>query len=324
MRDHTRGWTGARFATALLAIGAVVLGCSARASSIAFTPQGSGTSYTIGGIDPAPGNALAVGALPLHLGETFQLDYQATVPALIGTNGLDFTPSGLGSTYQLTVVGSFTEVVTSLSSSGTIATLTLAPTQSPNSFFELYYNPKVVANNLAGTGFNVGTLVMAATPAPSLPSVTVYSMSMSGGNPVITSFDKYINNDYPGISTVAGSGSALFTANVSYYNPEFFGTRISEMSFNSSIVTPFNQVNPSALFVGAPGTAPPSVVPHIGTINGENGRDFQLQADSNLSFTAQSVPEPASIILASLGLLGAVGVAACARKRKSLPTTWLR
>ena len=45
----------------------------------------------------------------------------------------------------------FTEVVTGLYLNGTVATFAVAPTQSANSFFELYYNSTVVANNLAGT-----------------------------------------------------------------------------------------------------------------------------------------------------------------------------
>jgi PEP-CTERM motif len=311
MSDQIAGWTATRLATVLWVIGAVLLGSSARAGSIQFAPAGpSGSTYTIGGIDPGPGSALAVGALPLTVGATFQLDYQASIPALIGTNGLDFTPPGLGSTYQLTVVGSFTEVVAS--SSGTEATFALAPTQSPNSFFELYYNPTVVANNLAGTGFNVGTLVLAGTPAPTLASVSVFSLSSPGGT--LPSFDQF-SNHYPGITSVGGSGSSLLSANITYENPAFVGTRISSIQFNSSLVTPFDEVSPSALFVGGPGTSAPSVTANIGTINGVSGPDFQFQADANLSFTAAgAIPEPSSVILASLGLLGAFCFAACMRK----------
>jgi hypothetical protein len=299
----------------LCAIGLVGSGFSVRAGNIVFSPDGSGTTYTIGGIDPAPGNALALSSIPLTVGATFQLDYQAAIPALIGTNGIDFTPPGLGSAYQLTTVGRFTEVVTSVSAGGTVATFQLASKQ-PSSFFEIYYNPTVVANNLTGTGFNVGTLVLAGTPAPNLGNVSIFTLSTSGGNPVIQAFDQFGTNHYPGITTVVGSGSSLLTANITSFNSAFVKTPISEVTFNSSIVTPFAQVDPSGLFVGAPGTAPPDVVPHIGTINGVSGPDFQLQEDSNLSFTPSrsSIPEPASMILASLGQLGGLYFVACKRK----------
>jgi hypothetical protein len=314
MSNQIRRWTRNPFVAALGVMGVIALGSSVQAGDIQFTPTGSGTSYTIGGIDPAPGSALAVNALPLTVGESFQLYYQAGVPALIGTNGLDFTPTGLGSTYQLTVVGSFTEVVTSLTASGAVATFALAPTQSPNSFFEMYYNPAAVANNLAGTGFNVGTLVFAGTPASNLPSVSVYSKSTSGGSPVTATFDEFTHK-YPGITTDVGSGSSLLTVNVKYINPAFDSTPISLIGFNSSIVTPFDEQSPSLLFDGAPGTAPPNVLAHIGTVNGESGPDFQFQADSNLTFTlSPGVPEPASVILAGLGLLGGLCFVACRRK----------
>ena len=309
MSDHKTGWMGTRLATSVWLIGAVVFGSSARAGDIQFSPEGSGgPTYTIGGIDPGPGNALAVGSIPLSVGATFQLDYQAFVPALIGANGQDFTPPGLGSTYQLTVVGSFTEVVTGLYANGTVATFSMAASQS-NSFFELYYNSSVVANNLAGTGFNVGTLVIAGTPATNLPSESVFSLSSSGST---EPFDQFNQSNYPGISTVVGSGATMLWANTTYYNPAFVGTPISEMAFNFSLVTPFDEVDPSKLFVGSPGTSAPSVIPNIGTINGVNGTDFQFQTDSNISFT--SIPEPSSVILATMGMLGAFCLAGCMKK----------
>ena len=197
---------------------------------------------------PRPRKCSGCGLAPAIGQATFQLDYQAFVPALIGANGQDFTPPGLGSTYQLTVVGSFTEVVTGLYANGTVATFSMAASQS-NSFFELYYNSSVVANNLAGTGFNVGTLVIAGTPATNLPSESVFSLSSSGST---QPFDQFDQNNYAGIQSVVGSGALMLWANTTYYNPAFVGTPISEMAFNFSLVTPFDEVDPSRLFVGSP------------------------------------------------------------------------
>jgi hypothetical protein len=303
------------FANALWAVGLTALfGSSAWAGDILFNPTGGASSpdMIIAGIDPAPGNALAVGSIPLTPGSTFQLDFQASVSGLIDPGGLTVTPPGLTSSYQLTTVGSFTEVVTSLSADGVVATFALAPTQGPNSFFELYYNPAVVANNLAGTGFNVGTLILAGTPATTAASIGIFSLSTSGGAPVTTPFDQFLSDHYPGVITVAGSGSALLSADVTYFNPAFFKTPLSQITFNSSLVTPFAQVSPSALFTGLAGGAAPNVTPNIGTINGVNGTDFQLQADANFSFKA--VPEPAGIIQASIGLFGVLCFAAWVRR----------
>ena len=150
-----------------------------------FNPTGGISSpvYTIAGIDLATGNALAVGSIPLTPGSTFQLDYQATVSGLIDTGGLTVLPPGLTSSYQLTAVGSFTEVVTSLNPGRDAGDVRgWRPPSRPNSFFELYYNPAVVANNLAGTGFNVGTLILAGTPSLTAASAGVYSLSTIGGH----------------------------------------------------------------------------------------------------------------------------------------------
>ena len=166
-----------------------------------------------------------------------------------------------------------------------MATFALRRPRVPNSFFELYYNPAVVASNLAGTGFNVGTLILAGTPATTAASAGIYSLSTSAGAPVTTQFDQFLSDHYPGVTTVAGSGSALLSSDVTYLNPAFFKTPLSQVTFNSSLVTPFQQVNPSALFTGLAGGAAPNVTPNIGTINGVNGTDFQLQADANFSFT---------------------------------------
>jgi hypothetical protein len=294
----------------------VLLGSSVRAGFIDFNPTGnpSGPVYTIGGIDVAPGNALSVDTLPLKVGSTFQRYYQAAVSGLINTHGLTFSPPGLNSSYQLTAVASTTLVVTSLSSNGGVATFAVAPTQSPSSFFELYYNPAVVANDLAGTGFNVGTLILTLGHSVS-PGVGLFTFATdpTTGKPIISQFDQFTHNDYPGISTMTGSGAALILSRVAFADPAFFKTPLSEVSFNTSLVTPFRQVDPSRLFVGSPGVGAPNVVPNIGTINGVNGPDFQFQADANLSFIATSIPEPAGIIQASLGLLGILCVAARVR-----------
>src|SRR3954470_21856901 len=123
--------------TVLWTVVTVMLGASARAAFIDFNPTGTGATpvMTIAGIDFAPGNALARGAVPLAVGKTFELDFQSSVAGFIDTNGLTKAPPGLATSYQITAVGSFTEVVTSLGPNNTTATFTLAANQASNSFF---------------------------------------------------------------------------------------------------------------------------------------------------------------------------------------------
>ena len=51
------------------------------ASIISFNPTGSTATQpiSVGSFDFAPGNSLSVGALPLTVGKTIQLDYQAVL-----------------------------------------------------------------------------------------------------------------------------------------------------------------------------------------------------------------------------------------------------
>ena len=258
-------------------------------STILFNPTGTAATptETIGGLDEAPGNALAVDALPLAVGKTFQLDYQATVAALLSPTGVEFSPPGLNSTYQLTAVASFTEVVESLTPSGGVATFALAPTQAPNSFFELYYNPAVIANNLAGTGFNSGTLILSGKPDPTVTNSGNFALALdASGNPVIQPLNQFDTANNPGELTVTGAGSALNSADATSIDPAFFVTPVTQLAFNTSTTVPFETTDPSSLFVSQPGGVPPTLVPNRGAINGVSGPDFQFQADANNSFTA--------------------------------------
>src|SRR4030081_504963 len=66
------------------------------ASTITFNPTGTPATQpiSIGSFDEAPGNALAVSALPLAVGKTFQLDYQAILADVIDSNGNSVIPPG--------------------------------------------------------------------------------------------------------------------------------------------------------------------------------------------------------------------------------------
>jgi len=278
------------------------------ASSIVFNPTGTPASATlaIGGIDEAPGSALARGSLPLTVGKTFQLDYEAVLGGVIDPNGLTVAPPGLNTNFQLTAVASFTEVVTSADPAVGSASFALAPVQAPNSFFELYYNPAVVANNLTGTGFNVGTRILSGTPSLSQSSSGNFVIAKGPtGVPIIRPFDQFNVVNYPGVLSVTGVGSSLIQVDVKSLDPAFFVSPVASLSFNTSTTAPFQETDPAARFVGSPGGAPPTVVANVGAVNGLSGPDFQFQADAATSFFA---PTPSiAIVKATDGQVALTG-----------------
>jgi hypothetical protein len=295
-----------------------------RADFITFDPDGAGPSpelTNIGTFNYSAGNALAAGALPLVPGQTFQLYFQARLNSVSDNNDNTITPAGLNGTqgapaYEITVVASMTEVVTSVGASPPQATFSLAAVQSANSFIELYYDPSRNSNPLAGTGFNDGTLILKAAPAPAISNSGNFSFANNQPNP-LPNFDEHGTNNYPGVQSVVGSGSANITATVSYQNTAFFPNTITAVPFSPiGTGTPFNLVDPSHLFASQPNGAPPTLVPDIGTVNGgppgAGGPDFQFQAIAQNGFI---IPEPGSLTLMGLGLVSVLGFTRLSRKR---------
>jgi len=303
-----------RMAISPLALAAVMVAGSASTSQagadfIPFVPTGTGAPVTIGGLDFAVGNALAQGVVPTTVGQTFQLYYQATLAGYIDTNGNTIAPAGLNSTFEITAVARITEVVTSITTSGgnTTANFSLAPVQSAP-FFNIYFDTAHNANNLAGTGFTDGTLILSGTPNLSNPGSGTFQRQ---DNTAPVAFDQFGTNNYPGQTTVTGIGQTLTNFNVTSQNSSFFpGAPLVSIAFNTSNNDPFLQTDPSGLFSSAPGT---TFAPNRGAVNGLNGPDFQFQSDGNASFTA--VPEPASIAMTALGLAGVAAGSYRARRR---------
>ena len=123
MRIHKR-WLLIVLATATLV----------RADTVVFDPDGGGSSGTVNvnSFQFGAGNNLMQSAVPFAQGNNFQFLFHSQLNSVIDDTGVQVTPVG---PYEITVVGSVTESITttSLTLPQSVSFKT-ATTQAPNSF----------------------------------------------------------------------------------------------------------------------------------------------------------------------------------------------
>jgi hypothetical protein len=284
----------------------------ASATPITFDMNGglAGQSYTVDLLDWAPGNALAVGGNPgtgpISAGTQTQLLFQANL-GLVSLGGTTQAAAGLGGAQNFTATAGVKEVVLSnLTGLNPVFGMADAAVKSATNFFYIYANQ--VGNNLSGLGFAgpAGNLVMSGHVA------SINSSSYTASGLIAPALDNFGGNNYPGISTLIGSGTTDLNIVIDSVNPLYFptlnvGGAFDFGFFNASQVTPFSQVDPSGAF-SSNGLANGNLASNTGPVNGFTDasgatHNFQFQADGNQSF---QVPEPGSLALVGLAL-GIVG-----------------
>jgi hypothetical protein len=287
----------------------------------------------------------------------FNLFFQAKINDVDGTllrEGLDST-AVTGT--EITIAVAFQEVVTSIivdAKGATTANFGLARVQT-NNFLEIWFDnitnqdqqipdptSPTAANDLEGTGFNDGRLILTArvTAVPTsdftipdpklrkdLDNAGVDNYDGPGGNAGPTSHIYPPNpNPTPAIDTVVGEGATNLEALVTSADSAFWilptGVILNLTFFDTTQALPYDLVDPSARWVKGPNGAPRVVDGagdptgfSLGTVNGDltgsGGDDVQFEADGNTSFTI--TPEPTSC---ALWLLAAGGVVLTGRMRR--------
>lgn len=297
----------------LLAIIALSLSVSANATLITFDPTGGGNGFSnVQTFDWKPGNALAIGGNPaggLEVGDNITLLYQANLGTVLDENGDTLFTNGDGGNY-FTLVAGFEETVKSISEDKSSAHFALTPNGKTN--FLKVYALNSQGDNLSGEGFTDDNVILSGRISE---NGFVSNFANTGETAL---FDGNGADNYNGFQSVIGAGASKLIADISFQDDGYFPTfnindllvNLKNTNFNTSQVTPFDQVDPSRAFINLTGTQSAQITPNLGSVNGAagSGPDFQLQADANNSFTtsAKPVPEPATVALlgAGLGILG--------------------
>jgi hypothetical protein len=272
-----------RLAVALSALGLLSAAAPGFATPTLTFVDGAST-YTVdpfGGFD-WQSNATAVSTTPVFDGTTISTTtYLASATEVKLAGGADSGLAGLATDYEFTVKATIYETQTCAAWSGVpfASTCLLAVFTAVGGTFDIYYDSVADSNIVTGTGFLDGTNIISGTILPGI-----------AGTFTVT-------------SATAGIGVFSFDGDVSFTNVDSTDDAYFSPALDASNAVATLQIGGTT----TDWTAPTSWVDGGGFPN----NPIVFQADGNQTFTA-AVPEPASLALVGLSLMG---LAATRRRR---------